>query len=68
MPCKINRGGFICYSHAFRFSGYYFELLRGEPMPLKLDGDPSLRTPAGFWDMWDEFKKIPEADREQYLA
>ncbi len=67
MPCQRIKDGFVCYNKVFRFKGFLFEW-GYNPIPLNRDGMTSQRTPRGFWSAMDEFKKIPEADREQYLA
>jgi hypothetical protein len=68
MPCEKTGSTIICYAHGYRFKGYHFELLRGEPIPLKKNGDPSKRIPWGFWKAMEEFLALPDAEREQYLA
>jgi len=49
----------------YRYRGYFFELhTYFGYIPLRKDGEPSLRTPSGFWDAIDKFRK--ESDREKF--
>ncbi|MFA5054371.1 MAG: hypothetical protein WC565_09945 [Parcubacteria group bacterium] len=69
MPCLRLSGprpGFICYSHAYCFEGYHFEnhSYLG-PVPLRKDGEPSMRTPKGFWESVERWKGLSAEERER---
>jgi len=70
MPCLRLPGpcpGYLCYSHGYRFDGWYFEIHSYcGPWPLNKDGE--LRaTPPGlkFWQMWERFQALSEEEREK---
>jgi len=78
MPCvrlpnadKNLPDGFICGFHPiYEFDGYLFEVHSYHgPWPLRRkDFEPWERIPtAGFWDMWEVFKALPEAAKRSCL-
>jgi len=54
--------GFVCgFAPIYEFDGYLFEVHSGfGPIPLRKDLEPRMNIPAGFWDMIDVFKALPE--------
>lgn len=68
MPCQSTKNGIICYSNQYRYKGYYFDKAYPSYYPLKKDGNPSLKTPKGFWDMIDKFANLSNTEKEKYLV
>lgn len=79
MPCEqINSTTIICfadnmYRYPYKGKSYTFELHRYlGPIPLtcrvRWKGYEAMeRIPAKFWDAWEEFDKLTEEERKQYL-
>jgi len=78
MPCvrmpntdKTLPDGFICGFHpTYEFDGYLFEVhpYHGPcPMTRKDPSEPRKTIPAGFWDMWEVFKTLPEGAKRALL-
>ena len=77
MPCvrmpnmnKTLPDGVICgFEPVYEFDGYLFEVHHWHgPWPLRRkDLAPRKTIPAGFWDMWEVFKALPEAAKRACL-
>jgi len=72
MPClRLDgpRPGFLCGFHPiYKFSGWRFEIHSYcGPWPLNKDGEPRA-TPPGrkFWEMWQRFCVLTDAEKEKY--
>ena len=51
----------------YRYKGWIFEAPeRSEPWPLTAELSPKANAGAKFWDMYDEWKALPIAERESY--
>ena len=60
--------GHICSARIYEYKGWLFEFhpYTGGPWPLRKDGEPRKRAGRVFWKVFDEWRALPEDDREQY--
>ena len=76
MPClplldhRGKRVGTICgWEPVYRFRGFLFEVHHYcGPMPLKKNMEPRVNIPAGFWDAWEVFTKLPPSKQGRYAV
>lgn len=59
--------GIICGPAIYEYKGILFEFHSWiGPWPLKKDGSPKKYAGPKFWDMWDEFSKLPKEEQITY--
>lgn len=60
--------GYICGPFIYTYKGVMFEFRQysTQPWPLKKDGEPRLRAGKKFYDLFDEWFRLPEKERESY--
>jgi hypothetical protein len=59
----------VTFSKGYRYKGWLFEYDRNKPFvpePLKKDGTPRKRSGRVFYEMFDEFYKLPIEEQEKY--
>ena len=63
MRTKVH--GYRCSPRLYEYNGWFFEYkyMMG-PHPLCEDGEPFKRAGDKFYDMWNEFNKLP--NKEDY--
>ena len=63
--------GFICGFHpVYKFDGYLFEVHHYHgpwPVTRKDPSEPRKTIPAGFWEMWEVFKALPDGAKRALL-
>ena len=54
----------------YRYGGFYFEIHPYcGPCELKAGGSPKNNNPPRrFWEMWDQFDKLSQSDKDLYAA
>lgn len=59
--------GYACSSPLYEFEGWLFEWHHYcGPWPLRKDLELRARAGRKFWAMYDRFRALPEAEREQH--
>jgi hypothetical protein len=58
--------GFICGPRLYSYKGWYFELSPScGPWPLRKDGEPRARAGRRFYQVFDEWQRLPKRKREK---
>ena len=61
--------GWLCGPRIYKYKGVEFEIHSWcGPCPLKKDGSPKVRIPKSFWDLFEEFDKMPKKEQEKFRA
>ena len=71
MPCVPIPNGVLCTGGPiYDFDGFLFEIHpHCGPTPLsRTDHAVRKNIPNGFWPMWERFKELSDAEREQHRA
>ena len=73
MPCEVFGNAIICsspfYEYEYKGKVYRFEIHSYfGPLPLRKDFEPRQNTPAGFYDMYEEFSGLSNEEREAHRA
>jgi hypothetical protein len=59
--------GVICLANIFRYKGFLFEHHRYlGPIPLRKDGEQTMRIRKGFYDAYTEFMQLDDKDKETF--
>jgi hypothetical protein len=60
--------GYICGPSIYKFEKWLFEVHSYfGPWPIKECGEPYKRAGKVFFDMWDRFKELPEAEQKNHM-
>ncbi len=61
--------GFICSNNQYFYKRWYFEYHKYHgPWPLNKNGDPRKRAGEKFWEIWAEFSKLTEDEKNKHLT
>lgn len=67
MPCERFAGTILCRNRVYRYKGYYFDVHSYcGPTRLKKDDSPHMRPGQKFWDMYVEFEKLSDEEKQKY--
>ena len=62
-------GVIMCCSPVYEYNGLKFEMHRYcGPIPLRKDGEPRERIPQAFWDSFQEWFNLTDAEQKEYLV
>ena len=59
--------GVLCLGNIFRYKGFLFEHHRYlGPIPLRKDGEQTMRIRKGFYDAYGEFDQLDKSEQEKF--
>ena len=58
---------FICGPRTYKYKSWYFEVHAClGPWPLKQDGEPRKRAGNVFWNLFSEFDRLSDKEKQSY--